>query len=159
MIEVNLEMEVSAKELFDVIVPSVIYDIKQATGKSVNVSALHDNYTYKKKLKSKMGKDASVRVTITRFTYPTIYEAEFDSGAGKNRMRYEVEELDNGNIGLSYMEDFEGQGKMAAMNGWLVGLVYNHKAKKDIKKRLRAMERSIIENRGSDTENQEEAEN
>lgn len=83
MIEVNLEMEVSAKELFDVIVPSVIYDIKQATGKSVNVSALHDNYTYKKKLKSKMGKDASVRVTITRFTYPTIYEAEFDSGAGK----------------------------------------------------------------------------
>ena len=45
------------------------------------------------------------------------------------------------------------------MNGWLVGLVYNHKAKKDIKKRLRAMERSIIENRESDSENQEEAEN
>lgn len=40
MIEVNLEMEVSAKELFDVIVPSVIYDIKQATGKSVNVSEI-----------------------------------------------------------------------------------------------------------------------
>lgn len=150
MIEVNLEMEVTPEELFDVIVPSILYDIKESTGKTVKVNQLHDNYTYKKKLKSKMGKEAGVRVTITRFEYPVVYEAKFESASGDNLMRYEVERLENGNSGLSYVEDFAGSGKMAAMNGWLIGLVYNHKAKKDIAKRLRTMEKSIIDNRALD---------
>ena len=150
MIEVDLELEVTPEELFDVIVPSVLYDIKESTGKNVKVNQLHDNYTYKKKLKSNLGKEAGVKVTIAKFEYPVVYEARFESASGSNMMRYEVERLENGNSGLAYVEDFEGAGKMASMNGWLVGLIYNHKAKKDIKKRLRAMERSIIENRAMD---------
>lgn len=97
-----------------------------------------------------MGKEASVKVTISKFEYPVVYEAKFESASGNNMMRYEIERLEQDHSGLAYIEDFEGSGKMAAMNGWLVGLVYNHKAKKDIKKRLRAMEKNIIENRAMD---------
>lgn len=161
MIEVDLELEVTPEELFDVITASVLYDIKESTGKNVKRDQLHDNYTYKKKLKSKMGKEAGVKVTISKFEYPVVYEAKFESASGNNMMRYEVERLEHDHSGLAYIEDFEGSGKMAAMNGWLVGLVYNHKAKKDIKKRLRAMEKNIIENRAMDDDSfleQQEAE-
>ncbi len=71
-------------------------------------------------------------------------------------MRYEVEELDNAeNIGCRIGEILKGIGKMAAMEWMACRLVYIIKAKKDIKKTLRAMERSIM-NVKSDSENARE---
>lgn len=150
--EVNLAMDVTAKELFDVITASLEYDIKTSTGKTVHLRNIKPGYTYTKHLNSKMGHGTKVQVTIEELTEPFVYAAKFDSQTGVNRIRYEIEELEDNQVGLTYEESFEGSKKMYDWNTKLLTWVLSIPNKRNLKKRFRELESSIIENRDKSKE-------
>lgn len=145
--EVNLALDVTAEEFFDTIYNSLEYDIKEFTGKNVRIKNIKPGYSYIKRLKSKMGHGADVKVTIEELEYPKIYVGRFDSSTGVNRIKYEVEDLENGQIGLSYSEEYEGAKKSYQMNGMLLNWLMSIPNKRALKKKFRILEDSIIAQR------------
>lgn len=151
--EVNMALDVTPEELFGVITQSLEYDIKQSTGKSVRADRITPGYSYKKQLQSKMGKEAAVTVTIEEFSPQTGYVARFDSGSGKNWVKYLMEPLDDGQaVGLSYVEEYEGAKTSMNINGAVFNWLLTIPNKRLIKKKFREIEKSIIESRGKSPE-------
>lgn len=146
MVEVNEKLYVSAEAFFTQIAESVAYDICEATGKKVRPKQLHKGYTYHKKLKNKVGRKGDVKVVITDFTVPSSYCAEFHSYGGVNKLGYRIEKIDTDCIGVTYMEDFVGNTKMANMNFKIMNAIYKKRAKKKAIRMLRGMEEYIQEN-------------
>lgn len=145
--EVNLAMDITAEEFFDSIFASLEYDIKQATGKTVRAARIKPGYHYNKKLNSKMGHGASVTVTVEELDYPRIYKARFDSATGINYICYEVEELDNGQIGLSYSESYEGSKRTYNYNGMFFTWLMTIPNKRHLRQQFRALEKQVLDSR------------
>jgi hypothetical protein len=150
--EVNIALDITPEEFFDSIANSLEYDIKESTGKRVKFANLKKGYNYTKKLKSKMGGNATVKVTIEELEYPVVYAAKFDSASGINKIRYEIEKLDDCQIGLSYTEEFEGAKRSYNINGAIFEWLLSIPNKKSLRKKFREMESVIIENRGKTPE-------
>lgn len=146
MVEVNEKLYVSAEAFFTQLAESIAYDVCEATGKKIRPKQLHKGYSYHKKLKNKVGRKGDVKVVITEFSIPTSYCAEFHSYGGVNKLGYHIEKIDTDCIGVTYMEDFIGNTKMANMNFRIMNAIYKNRAKKKARRMLRAMETYIKEN-------------
>lgn len=145
--EINEKLYISAEEFFDAIAESVAYDISESTGKKVRPKQIKKGFTYSKKLKTKIGKKGTTKITITQFEAPICYSAEFISSQGTNEMSYHIEPLEDGSIGVHYEENFKGSSKLKELNFKLVSIFYNRSAKKRAKRLLRSIEQFVIEKR------------
>lgn len=114
MIKVEEKLYVNADVFFEKIAESVAYDVTASTGKKVRPKQIHKGYSYMKEMKNKMKREGKVKVTITDFEAPRIYKAKFESSQGINTISYEIEQLDEDHIGVTYMEDFSGASGITA---------------------------------------------
>lgn len=142
--KVQVKMGISADDLFDSIVTSVLYDVEQARGKKVPAKKLKAGFTYQKTLNAKLGGAQHVTTKITEFEPPRLYAASITSSRGVNTVRYEIEPIEGQDaISVVYEEGYEGDKTLNDLNGKLMGTLYSPFAKRKIKKRLRGMEAYI----------------
>lgn len=151
MVKASRVMNVPAQALFDMLIESVIYDIKQSTGKTVRPANFKKGTNYRKRIKTnaKGQKGVSVKVTVTELESPRIYEAKFEGGNDSYTViRYEIEQLseegdeDGDYIRVTYTEDYNDVSKMAKPVRGFQKLI----AKNNFKRTLKGMEESVKEN-------------
>lgn len=152
MVEVNERLYVDANYFFNSIAESVAYDISEATGKGVLPSQIKKGLKYSKEMQNKVKRKGDVKVKITKWNPPYSYSAEFTSFSGTNMLSYEIEELEPGVIGVTYIEDFAGTSKSKDLNFKLVNVFYKGKAKKRAVRLLRAIEKYAQEQKVKDNE-------
>ena len=151
MIKASRVMNVPADALFDMLIESVIYDIKQSTGKTVRPANFKKGTSYRKRIKTnaKGKKGVSVKVTVTELERPKVYEAKFEGGNDScTVIRYEIEQLseegdeDGDYIRVTYSEDYNEVGKFAKPVRGFQKIF----AKNNLKRTLKGMEDSVKEN-------------
>lgn len=147
MIEIEERLDIGAEEFFERIVVSVLYDIKNATGKKVGREQIYKGYKYKKRMKNKVGRSGDVDVKLSEYAPPLRYAAEFKTAGGVNRVSYEIERLEGSAIRVKYREDYDGNTKSQDLNYKIIGAFYKRKAKKRAVKMLHDMEEYIIQTR------------
>lgn len=143
MIQASKVMNVTARDFFDMLVDSVLYDIKKSTGKKINRSQFHKGTNYRKKIKTnaKGKKGVLVKVTVTAFEAPYLYEATFSGDTDSTRIRYEIEELEDDQIRVTYSED---AGNVSGVNKpmrWLQTKI----GQRNLKASLDGMEKAVQE--------------
>ena len=146
--ELKVNMDVSADEFFNVLAESIIYDIKESTNKTITRDKIRKGYSYTKTLKTRLGKDGKVKVTIKDFD-DSKYVASFLSSQGENIVSYEVEELDDKSLNVKYTEAFIGDSKMKSANFSIMSFLFKRGNKKRGYKSLNQIENVIISRRGS----------
>lgn len=150
--EVSEKLYVTAEEFWNTLEVSLAYDITQATGKNVRPKQIKKGYSYTKNLKNKMKRQGSVKVTITEYEEPKKYAAKFESGQGINYISYEIEQLDEEHIGVTYSEGFDGASGTKKVNFKVMSFFYNRGAKKKAIRLLRAIEKSILDQKAANKE-------
>lgn len=148
MVEVQEKLYVSAEDFFNCVAESVAYDISDITGKKTRVKQIHKGFTYNKTMKNKVKQKGDVKVTITEWNPPYEYSAIFASSGGENTLSYQIEDLSDGYIGVTYRENFIGASKNKDMNFKIVNVFYKKKAKRRAVKLLRAIENYVQEEKG-----------
>lgn len=143
MIQASRVMDVEAKELFDMLVDSVLYDIKKSTGKKLNRSQFHKGTNYRKKIKTNAkGKHGVlVKVTVTEFDPPHLYEATFSGDTDSSTIRYEIEELGDGKVKVTYKETQAEVTGASKPIRWLQTKI----AQRNLKGTLAGMEKAVKE--------------
>lgn len=134
-------MCVSAEKFFEQIEKSISYDIEKSTGKKI---IPYRGFKYKKIMQNKLGRKGDVEILIKDFKSPTIYIAEFKSINGINEISYDVKELGEDCIEVTYTESFNGNTKMLNVNFNFMNFFYKRRAKKRARKMLKSMESYII---------------
>lgn len=148
--QVLVKLKATPEEFFDVLIPSILEDIKESTGKSVKRKDIEGGYKYSKQMKNKIGKGGNVKVEITQFTYPEVYQVNFISAQGVTTLHYEVERLEDG-CGVDYQEHFESGSKLKSANHKILEKFMNKKLTKRATTLLANIEKHIIAKRSEET--------
>lgn len=146
--QVSLNLDVTKKEFFGFLSDSIIQDINENTGKKLLREEIFENYNYHKNMKNKMGRQGEVKVTIVEFKPCQIYTAKFQSNQGENIISYNIKELANKKINVTYIEDYIAPDKLKALNFKLVNLLYKKRAQLKSETILKNIENYIHNNRG-----------
>lgn len=144
MIQVREKLQVNAEQFFKQLGESVAYDISETIGKEFRIEQIHEGYRYQKQMKNKMGMKGNVEVHIVSWKPCYCYEVEFFSFNGVNRLKYEIEDVEEG-IYVNYMESFEGKSKMLDWNFKIVSGFMRYNTKRRIKRLLHAIEKHLME--------------
>ncbi|MBC2005262.1 DUF3284 domain-containing protein [Listeria booriae] len=136
---VSTKLYISQKECFHTIAKSVIYDVKQATGKNMPMQKLQGL-----KYRRKMSNGATVETKITEFQFPNVYQFETTSRVNLHRTTYTVTEISDHVCEVTYKEEIEAEKWMQKMNNMLVGTIFAFLRKKRVTRLLKAMEASVI---------------
>lgn len=150
--KVEVIIEATADELYTLLIHSAKHDIERAIEQEVSLEELVSGYTYKKKLTNKLGKEANATGTLTKIEKPHIYEAEFITGRGINRIAYHLKPLEDGYLGVTYSEAYEPVSKNADLNFKLVNFFYKRSNKKRMIGLIRMMEAHIRKEREEEKE-------
>lgn len=144
--ELEVDINASANEVFDEIIASVLDDIKRSTGKKVALEKLCENYSYSKSMVNYMGKSVDVTVIINNLIYPEKYSATIINQKGSNTIEYNLCENDNG-VKLKYKESYDSKSIFQKLNYKLVSLFFTRGNKKIMEKRFHCLEQGIIAKR------------
>lgn len=155
-------LAVTPDELFDRLMASVAWDWEEATGKKRSAANVRQGTSYRKSLRTKMGGQQSVRVSVTGLERPhdgrAIYEARFEAPGTVNTIRYELVALAGEAPGtqVSYEERCETTGGWGRANAAVTGFLYGRRAQKRVRQGLQQMEGWILANRDSHQPGQED---
>ncbi|MDN6195546.1 MAG: DUF3284 domain-containing protein [Atopostipes suicloacalis] len=141
--EIEQELTVSSEEFFDFLYRSIKMDIKESTGKNLEVEEITEGMTYSKKIDTKIGRKGGATVTLSTIQPYEKYQASFASSQGENITSYEIEELADNEIIVIYREDFIGSSWLKNMNFKLMNLFYKKSAQKQARDRLKQIEKYI----------------
>lgn len=133
------ELNVGAGEFFGALAQSAAYDISQAAGKEIKPENIYSGYSYKKKMKNKMGQQGDVAVTVKEFLPSSRYFVSFETGQGLTTVCYEIEEKDEEHILVRYKEDYDSKSKLQNLNYRLISHFYHKKAEKRMRRTLDAV--------------------
>lgn len=120
------------EKLFSILTNSLLADIQQAGNEDVSVEDIKEGYSYRKQLTTKLGKEGTIKVIVTKFEAPHVYEATFESAQGFNVLSYTLEEVDDDHFKLIYKEDFMSEKTSRNMNYGLMSKLYKRSSKKKI---------------------------
>ncbi|WP_179396308.1 DUF3284 domain-containing protein [Lacticaseibacillus absianus] len=138
--QVEHTINVPAGYVYQTIVDSVLYDIKQATGNTIAPGALL-GYEYQKP----MGKRGRGRVKITKADKNRAYAFQTRAGQATYYVEYQLQETQDNQTKVTYRESTVRDSKLQAYNEMLVMLLLGHGRKRRIKMMLDAMERQYNE--------------
>ena len=144
---VQMRLNVTADELFDVLLNSIHHDIEQAKAKKVPIFKIKTGYTYTKILKNKIGQKTKATATITKLEKPTSYEITFKSGRGVNTVAYELKTLDEDVLEVTYSENYEAKTSWQAINNTLMSKIFTRPASRKAKALIGMMEAYILQMR------------
>ena len=143
MIEVEKELNISAKDAFDLFSKIIIEDIKSSTGKELNKEEIHSGYSYKKKMKNKLKQSANVEVLLSIYEPNRVYETQYISGDGNYTTRYTVEEIDDKSIKVTYFEEYKANATLSRANSKLIDFFTKRRNKSIAKQRLELIEKTV----------------
>lgn len=139
--EVVKRLKVTADELFDLMMTSAKHDVEQATGEKPK--EITTGFTYRKNLTNKLGKEGGSIGTFTKIEKPSVYEIEFKSARGLNKVSYVIEKIDDETIEVTYSESYDGVSGRHDLNQRIVGWFYKRSLKKRMEGMLSMMEQHI----------------
>ncbi len=142
--KLDMHLDVDAQSFFDCLVESVVYDVNTESNKHCKAKDLKVGFSYKKKMTTKTNAVADVKVKITDFAPPHRYSAQFKSSNDITTVSYTIEPGKNGGIDVHYEEGFESQSHFNTWNYKFVTMIYNFKAKKNMRRNLRRMQSYIL---------------
>ncbi len=140
-------LEVSASEFYQQLLQSAKYDIEQVTNKKITLLDVEKGFSYKKKLRNKIGKEDLAVIRSVSLVKDVCYEIEVKGTQGTNHMRYSIERLGENRIKVAYEEEFLSQSKLKSANHKIMTLFYNYSAKQRMGKLFNQIESYIISNR------------
>lgn len=142
--EVSRVFEGSKEKMFSIFTNSILEDIKNFTDEDMTQFEIKEGYSYKKPLRSKIGKEGDIKVVIQKFDIPNIYEATFESAQGVNTLSYLLEEIDDTHFKLTYNENFVSEKKSNNLNFGLMSKLYKRSNKKQADLLLNQLEAMML---------------
>ncbi|MBS4535457.1 DUF3284 domain-containing protein [Clostridium sp. D2Q-14] len=146
--QVSLDLDVTKEEFFEFINDSLLQDIKTSTNREVSKEDIKKGYTYEKELKNKLGRAGDVEVNILEFEPCKEYIAEFKSNQGTNRISYNIKNLNDEKINVTYSESYIASDKLKDWNFKLMNLFYKKKSISRAESILKNIERYIKNKKG-----------
>ena len=137
----------SREEVWNALRLSVLYEIKIATSKTVEVSDIKNDFQYQKNMKATRGGTLQTDVVIKEFEENQKYTVQFTTYEGINTLSYTLEELPNNECRIVYEEDYKAIKKLNGWNAKLVGGLLSYRNKNKIKKMFKSIENYVISQR------------
>ncbi|TYS69455.1 DUF3284 domain-containing protein [Sutcliffiella horikoshii] len=141
--EIKVELQVSANEVFEQLLESLIQDIKNSTGQTIPKNKLSKGFSYKKILRSNMGYDVTVNVQINELIQPNKYSATIENPKGTNTIEYSLRDTLKG-VEITYKEYYKALSNLQNWNYLLVSLIYSRRSKKKMRKQFANLEQQIL---------------
>lgn len=135
-------INISAENFFSSIEKSIIYDIKNTTGKSIK--NIENGFTYSKVLNTKLAKASDTQVEILEYTYPHRYRVSFKTSKSLSTIEYLAININDNQCEITYSESIEYFRKVDDWNFKLVSKFYSVKSKKKILMLLANIEQSVL---------------
>lgn len=148
--QINVELYATKEEFFNFLTLSILQDIKQSTNKDLTKKDIVKDYSYRKKLKNKLGREGDVKVTIEEFRENEKYTARFKSNQGENMISYDLSNIDDKKINVNYVEEYVGADKLKGLNYKVINFFYQKKAEKKARNMIKQIEYYIEKNRKPD---------
>jgi len=136
-------MNTTADRFYDLLISSVKHDIEQKTETSLDLKDLKSGYVYKKALTNKLGKQGQAKTTLTKIEPPHCYEAQFETPRGVNTISYQIKDLDDNLIEVTYSENFDSTSAAVALNFKIMSFFYKRSTRRRMRYLLKQMNRHL----------------
>lgn len=135
--EVNKVLQVPASFFYQKVIDSVLYDVKEATGKQVTEKQL-PGFEYVKEFNNK----TSAKIIIQEAVKDQCYQ--FRTATTKNTfdVRYQITPVDDQSCAVTYTESMTSKGTIQSLNDSVTGFILGFFKKKQLKKMLAMIEAS-----------------
>lgn len=135
--KIEKTLNIPAEYFYDKVIDSVIFDVRQATGKDLTRKQLQ-NFEYVKTF----SKNSRAKIKIDEVVENQSYQ--FKTSTTKNDFvaRYDIEPLTDSSCKVSYTETMKSFGFMQQMNDMVLGIVVGMFKRRHFKKMLTMIEQS-----------------
>ena len=140
--KVGIELNVSDKEFYDVMMKSLQEELNNVTKKKLE---LKEGLKYKKKSTQRKGVGSEITVHIKRLDANELYVATFNTAIDHTTISYKIEVLSESKIKVTYEEIYEN---ISSQNvpAWRQKMAEKQSAKK-AKKMFKEIEKFILNER------------
>ena len=140
--KVGIELNVSDKEFYDVMMKSLQEELNNVTKKKLE---LKEGLKYKKKSTQRKGVGSEITVHIKRLVPNELYVATFNTAVDHTTISYKIEVLSESKIRVTYEEIYEN---ISSQNvpAWRQKMAEKQSAKK-AKKMFKEIEKFILNER------------
>lgn len=140
--KVSVELNVSDKEFYDVMMKSLQEELNHVSKKKLE---LKEGLKYKKKSTQRKGVGSEITVQIKRLVPNELYVATFNTAIDHTVISYKIEALDESKIRVTYEEVYEN---VSSQNvpAWRQKMAEKQSSKK-AKKMLKEIEKFILNER------------
>lgn len=140
--KVGIELNVSDKEFYDVMMKSLQEELNNVTKKKLE---LKEGLKYKKKSTQRKGVGSEITVHIKRLVPNELYVATFNTAIDHTTISYKIEVLSKSKIKVTYEEIYEN---ISSQNvpAWRQKMAEKQSAKK-AKKMFKEIEKYILNER------------
>ena len=140
--KVDIELNVSNKEFYDVMMKSLQEELNNVTKKKLE---LKEGLKYKKKSTQRKGVGSEITVHIKRLVPNELYVATFNTAIDHTTISYKIEVLSESKIKVTYKEIYEN---ISSQNvpAWRQKMAEKQSAKK-AKKMFKEIEKFILNER------------
>lgn len=140
--KVSVELNVSDKEFYDVMMKSLQEELNHVSKKKLE---LKEGLKYKKKSTQRKGDGSEITVQIKRLVPNELYVATFNTAIDHTVISYKIEALDESKIRVTYEEVYEN---ISSQNvpAWRQKMAEKQSSKK-AKKMLKEIEKFILNER------------
>ena len=137
--KVGIELNVSDKEFYDVMMKSLLEELNNVTKKKLE---LKEGLKYKKKSTQRKGVGSEITVHIKRLVPNELYVATFNTAIDHTTISYKIEVLSESKIKVTYEEIYEN---ISSQNvpAWRQKMAEKQSAKK-AKKMFKEIEKFIL---------------
>ena len=142
--KVSMELNVSDKEFYDLMMKSLKEEVKNVTKKNLE---LKEGLKYKKKSAQRKGIGSEITVHIKRLIPNTLYEATFVTAIDHTTISYKIESLNESKIKVTYEEIYENVSPKE-IPVWRQKMAEKQSAKKS-KKMFTEVEKFILNERNN----------
>lgn len=139
--EMEMKLKIPADYLFDQIMESVLYDIKDQTGHKLTKNQL-EGFEFTKKF----SKTQSAALKVTKIVENESYHFQTDNNRNKFDVSYDIKVIDDKRCLLSYKEVMTSKGKMQQMNDAFMSMLMSFFKKRNFKKMLKQIENKYATN-------------
>lgn len=141
--ELKVQLQVSANEVFEQLLHSIVQDIKNCTGQTIAKVELAKDFSYKKSLRNHMDYEVTVKVQINELIQPIKYSASIETPKGCNTIEYTLRDTIEG-VEITYKENYKASSNLQNWNYFLVSLIYSRRSKKKMRKQFAYLEQQIL---------------
>lgn len=137
-------LNVSRESFFKQISLSIVNEVFKYTGKSIEINEIKSGLSYTKSMSTKVGTKGDIKVTIEEYSEPNLYKVKFEGKEDINYLSYILEEINQNECKVKYMEEFVTDSKIKNMNYKWISKLYDRGSKKKVNNIINNIESYII---------------